>query len=103
MPPTPTTIASYVPGEPADIIAIVVLPLRSGTARGTNEPDAVPGDLHHRVTCITEDSAGVSLMPGSARTSTQGIHEDPLERGREIHFTDASLNRARERVIIDPG
>src|SRR5436190_9436165 len=103
MPPTPTTIASYIPGEPADAVAIVVLPLGSGTVRGADEPDAVPGGLRHRVTRIAQDSAGVRLMSRGAGTAAQGVHEDPLEGSREIHFADASLNGAHEHVVVDPG
>src|SRR5215203_2475502 len=102
MPPTPMTIASYIPGEPADIVAIVVLPLGSGTARGADELDAVPGGLHHHITCIAEDSPGVRLMSRGAGASAQRVHEDPLQRGREIHFADAGLNRAHEHVVVDP-
>src|SRR3954469_14685421 len=103
MPPTPTTIASYIPDEPADAVATVVLPLGSGTARRADEPDAVPGGLHHRVTRIAQDSAGIRLVPRGAGAAAQGVHEDPLERGREIHFADASLNRAHEHVVVDSG
>src|SRR5215207_7957215 len=102
MPPTPTTIASYIPDAPANIVAIIVLPLGSGTARGADEPDAVPRGLHHRITRIGEDSPGVRLMPGGAGASAQRVHEDPLQRGREIHFADAGLNRAHEHVVVDP-
>src|SRR5918997_1368790 len=103
MPPTPTTIASYIPGEPGDIVATIVLPLGSGTARGADEPDTVPGRLHHRLTRIAEDSAGVRLMPRGGGALAQGVHEDPLKCGREVHFADAGLNRAYERVVVDPG
>ena len=66
-------------------------------------PDAAPGSLHHRLTRIAEDCAGVRLMTRGAGAAAQGVHKDPLQRGREIHFADASLNRAREQVVVDPG